>query len=151
MAIVWIVVTVLLLAVELHHLAFYALFAAAGTLAAAIVAVIAPSAIAVQIVVGTIVAVVGLFAVRPYVSSAVARRRSDQNIQGVHGGLVGARGVTLDEVGHMHIGHIRLLGENWLAVTADDESIPPATHVIVTKVVGTTLTVRSIDGIWELT
>ena len=151
MAIVWIVVTVLLVAVELHHLAFYALFAAAGTLAAAIVALVAPSAIALQIIVGVVIAVVGVMAVRPKVSAAVARRHIGDSVRGVHGGLVGARGITLDEVGHARTGHIRLLGENWLAVTADDESIPPATHVIVTNVVGTTLTVRSIDGIWELT
>ncbi len=63
-------------------------------------------------------------------------------IGGVHGGLVGAKGITTDEVGPLPGGHVRLLGENWLAATATfSPSIPPATHVIVTAVVGTTLTV----------
>ncbi len=48
-------------------------------------------------------------------------------------------------------GHVRLLGETWLAVTADGSSIPPATPVIVTNVVGTTLTVRAAEETWELT
>jgi membrane protein implicated in regulation of membrane protease activity len=44
-----------------------------------------------------------------------------------------------------------LLGETWLAVTADGSLIPPATAVIVTNVVGTTLTVRAAVEDWELT
>ena len=47
--------------------------------------------------------------------------------------------------------HVRLLGETWLAVTSDGSLIPPATAVIVTNVVGTTLTVRAAVEDWELT
>ena len=50
MTIVWIAVGVVLIAVELHHLAFYALFAAVGCFAAAAVASIVPDAIAAQVV-----------------------------------------------------------------------------------------------------
>ena len=59
MAIAWIAVGVVLLAVELHHFAFYALFAAVGCFAAAVVAVVAPDAIAVQVVVAVVVAAGG--------------------------------------------------------------------------------------------
>jgi membrane protein implicated in regulation of membrane protease activity len=141
--VVWVLVAALLLAVELHHLAFFACFGAAGALAAAAVAVAAPDAVVLQVGVGVGVAAVGIAAVRPYVSKAFARSHDGAVIHGVHGGLIGARGTTIDEVPFGTYGHIRLLGETWLAVAADEKSIAPATPVIVTAVTGTTLTVKS--------
>jgi membrane protein implicated in regulation of membrane protease activity len=150
MVIVWIVIAVLLIAVEMHHLAFYAMFAAAGAVAAALVAVVAPSFVPVQVVVAGSVAGVGMVFVRPYMSRAFAHRGPGVRIGGVHGGLIAARGITLDEVGSDAAGHVRLLGENWLAVTWDDRPIRPATPVIVMGVTGTTLTVRAADEQLEL-
>ena len=149
MAIVWIVLLVVLVGVELHHLAFYAMFGAAGAAAAAVVAFIAPSAIAAQVLVAVAVAVLGVVAVRPKVSQAFAHQGPGPSIGGVHGGLISARGVTLDVVGSdiAPAGHVRILGETWLAITAIGEPIPPHTTVIVTAVTGTTLTVRpQVDG-----
>lgn len=139
---IWVLIGVVLLAVEMHHLAFFAMFGAIGALAAAATAVFVPTAIPLQILVAIIVAAVGLVAVRPHMSRAFARRGPGLVIGGVHGGLVGAKGITTDEVGPHPGGHVRLLGENWLAATATfSPPIPPATHIIVTAVVGTTLTV----------
>lgn len=145
MVIVWIVLAVVLVAVELHHLAFFAAFGAVGALAAAVVAVVAPSLIPVQIGVAIAVAAAGITLVRPFVSRAFAVRGPGVRIGGVHGGLVAARGVAVDEVGGLRAGHVRILGENWLAVSWDDEPIPPDTPVIVMGVNGTTLTVRVAD------
>ena len=142
MPIVWIVIAVVLVAVELHHLAFFAIFGAAGASAAAVVAVVEPSLIPLQIA----VAVAG----RPYMSRAFARRGPGVRIGGVHGGLIAARGVTLDEVGGRDPGHVRILGESWLAVIGYGDPIPPHTPVVVTDVTGTTLTVRAAEEQWEL-
>lgn len=150
MAIVWVVIAVVLVAVEMHHLAFYAMFAAAGAVAAAVVAVIAPSFVPLQIGVGVVVAGAGIAVVRPYVSRAFAPRGPGVRIGGVHGGLVSARGVTLDEVTREPVGHVRILGERWLAVTWDGTPIQPETPVIVMAVTGTTLTVRAAEEQWEL-
>ncbi|HEY4610159.1 MAG TPA: NfeD family protein, partial [Ilumatobacteraceae bacterium] len=68
----------------------------------------------------------------------------------VHGGLVGSRGLTVDEVCLDRNGHVRILGETWLAVSANGSKIPPSTAVVVTNVVGTTLTIREEED-WELT
>lgn len=139
----WIVLAVVLVAVELHSIAFFALFGAAGAAAAAVVAFLSPDAIALQIVLAIGVGIAGILLVRPYVSQAFAQRGPDQRIAGVHGGLISARGITLDVVGsELAVGHVRILGENWLAVTAIDGPIAPDTPVIVTAVTGTTLTVR---------
>jgi len=151
MAIVWTVIAVALIAVELHHLAFYAMFGAAGAAAAAVVAVVAPSLVPVQVIVAIGVAAVGTVFVRPYMSRAFAQRGPGVRIGGVHGGLVAARGVAVDEVGTNPAGHVRLLGETWLAVAWNGERIPPQTPVIVMGVTGTTLTVRAAEQQWELT
>ena len=145
MVIVWIALCVVLLAVELHHLAFFAIFGAAGAAAAAVVAGFSPDAIPLQLVVAVVVAAVGLVLGRPYVSKAFALRGSGHHIRGVHGGIVGAHGVTVDEVAELAGGHVRMLGETWLAVTTAGEHIPPATPVVILDVVGTTLTVRAVD------
>ena len=151
LALVWILLCVALVAVELHHMAFFAMFGAAGAAAAAVVAAVAPDAIVVQLAVAVAVAGAGVGLVRPHMSQISARRGPGVAIRGVHGGLVGARGLTLDEVRVDPSGHVKLLGETWLAVTADGSKIPPSTPVIVTNVVGTTLTVRTAEEYWELT
>ena len=150
MAIVWIVVCLILVGIELHHLALFAVFGAAGAAAAAAVAVAAPSAVPLQALVAVGVAAAGVVLVRPHMSPAFARRGPGHAIRGVHGGLVGSRGLTLDEVRIDISGHVRLFGEKWLAVSADATRIPPSTSVVVTNVIGTTLTVRAAEE-WELT
>jgi membrane protein implicated in regulation of membrane protease activity len=145
--VVWLVIGVLLLLFESRHLAFYALFGAAGSFAAAIVATIAPHALPAQVGAAAAVAVVGVVAVRPYVSRAFAHRHEGNVARGVHGGLIGQEGLTLDEVGDEGTsGHVRLVGERWLAVSGSGTAIPPKTTVLVTAVRGTTLTVWPVDG-----
>jgi membrane protein implicated in regulation of membrane protease activity len=145
--IVWLVVGVGLVAFEMHHMALYALFAAAGAFAAALVAVLFPGAIAIQLVAFVLVTTLGILAVRPRMSEVLHRRHDGKLGRGVHGTLVGEEVLTLDVVGDVHeIGHVRLAGERWLAVSGSGTRIPKGSKVLVTAVQGTTLTVWSIDG-----
>ncbi len=152
MAVIWIVVGVVLLGLELHHRAFYLLFAGIGALAAAVVAAIAPDLIALQVVAAVVAAAAGIVWVRPAVSRVVERRHPGALMgPGVHGGLVGQEVFTLDEVGDgSRMGHVRLAGERWLAVSGSDRAIPPGTKVLVTEVKGTTLTVWPVDGVSDI-
>jgi inner membrane protein len=143
----WIAVGVVLIAVELHNLAFYALFAALGCFAAAAVAVVLPDAIALQVATAVVVAGLGILLVRGRVSAAFAHHHQVDRARGVHGGLVGEEVLTLDLVGGLdRVGHVRLAGERWRAVSGDDAPIPPGTRVLVTAVQGTTLIVWPIDS-----
>jgi membrane protein implicated in regulation of membrane protease activity len=138
----WIAVGVVLIAVELHHLAFYALFAALGCFAGAAVAAVVPDAVAVQVATAVVVAVLGILLVRSRVSAAFAHHYEVERARGVHGGLVGQEVFTLDLVGGIdRVGHVRLAGERWRAISGDDAPIPPGTRVLVTAVQGTTLIV----------
>jgi membrane protein implicated in regulation of membrane protease activity len=142
MAIVWLLIGVGLLLIELRHLAFYALFVAVGCFGAFAVALAAPSAIGLQGGVAIALAVAGVVAVRPAANKAFHQHRGGSVARGVHGGLVGAEALTLDDVGSPHErGHVRLSGERWLAVSGDGDRIAAGTPVVVTAVEGTTLTV----------
>ena len=147
MVVVWLALAVVLLFFELHHMAFYALFVAVGFAVAAGVALAAPSAIGAQAGVSVGVSLVGVVAVRPYVSRVFHTRRMGQVARGVHGGLVGQEAMTLDEVGDPHhVGHVRLVGERWLAVSAGPQAIAAGTAVTVLEVRGTTLVVWPLQG-----
>jgi membrane protein implicated in regulation of membrane protease activity len=150
-AVTWLVLGVVLFVIELRHLAFYLLFGAIGCLAAAIVAAVAPSAIPLQVAVAVVVAGAGVFTLRPFVSRAFAQRHEGHVALGVHGGLVGQEAVTLDAVGEAsqvgHIGHVRLIGERWLATSGSGVTIPAGTKVLVTAIRGTTLVVWPVNGL----
>jgi membrane protein implicated in regulation of membrane protease activity len=147
LTVVWIAVGVVLIAVELHHMAFYALFAALGCFAAAVVSAVAPGAVAAQVATGVVVAAAGIVLVRGRVSAAVAHHYDGEHVPGVHGGLIGQEVLTLDRVGGPdEVGHVRLAGERWRAVSGSDIPIPAGTTVLVTAVRGTTLTVWPVDG-----
>jgi inner membrane protein len=144
----WLVIGVALLLFELHHMAFYALFGSAGAFAAAAVAFVAPDAIPVQTVAAVCVTVVGVAAMRPYLSKTFHHRSDNLHVaRGVHGGLIGQEAITLDEVGQAHhVGHVRLAGERWMAVSGGG-TIPADTPVLVMAVQGTTLLVWPLDGV----
>jgi membrane protein implicated in regulation of membrane protease activity len=146
--IAWLILGAALLLVEMHHLAFFAMFGAVGSFAAAVVAALAPGAVPVQAGVALGVSAVGVVAVRPFVSRAFDARRAGFSVKGVHGGLVGHEAVTLDEVGDAHrVGHVRLTGERWLAVSGSGRTLPAGAVVVVTAVQGTTLVVWPVDDI----
>ncbi len=147
MVIAWIVAGVVLVAVELHHFALYALFVAVGCLAAAVVAVVASDAVVVQSLAAAAVTLVGLVAVRPRVSG-VLQRRGTHRARGVHGGFVGHEVLTLDRVGGPgEVGHVALAGERWLAISGADVTLPAGTRVLITGVEGTSLIVWPADGL----
>jgi inner membrane protein len=147
LVIVWIAAAVVLLAVELHHFAFYVLFAGIGCFAGAVVALIAPGAIAAQVLAAVLVAVLGIVLIRPHMSQALLARHGPHHSRGVHGGFVGQEVVTLDLVGGVgRVGHVELAGERWLAISGGDIALPPGTKVLVTGVEGTTLIVWPAGG-----
>jgi membrane protein implicated in regulation of membrane protease activity len=147
MVIAWVALGVGLLLFEMHHMAFYALFGAVGALAAAVIAAFLPDAILLQGLVAVVLTVLGVVVARPFVSRTFHQHHGGQVTRGVHGGLVGQEAVTLDVVGDDHsIGHVRLAGERWLAVSGGT-NIPAGTPVLVTALRGTTLIVWPVDAI----
>jgi membrane protein implicated in regulation of membrane protease activity len=147
MLVIWVVAGLVLLAVELHTVAFYAVFLAVGSFAAAILVLFVPdSPIWLQAVVAAIAAIAGMLALRPFVSRAFLQRNEGVVSRGVHGGLVGQEALTLDTVGdEHHPGHVLLASERWLAVTDSTQPLDKDQAVNVAAVRGTTLLVRPLS------
>ena len=150
MAVVWLVLGLALIGVELHHWAFYAIFAALGAFAAAAIALASPGALGAQTITAIAVAGVGVVGMRPFVSRFADLRGGGHVAKGVHGGIVGQEVLTLDEVGDVHhVGHALLAGERWLATSGSGKPLPAHTHAVITAVSGTTLVLWSVDGLIE--
>jgi len=147
MVAIWIVGGLALLAVELHTVAFYAVFLALGCFAAGLLALFLPdSAIWVQAALAALISIVGLVAIRPFASRTFLHGSGGVVSRGVHGGLVGQEALTLDTVGdEHHPGHVQLASERWLAVTDSSQPLGADTAVSVAAVRGTTLLVRPLN------
>ncbi|MFN2582410.1 MAG: NfeD family protein [Candidatus Dormibacteria bacterium] len=143
----WLVVGLLLVALEVHSQAFFAIFLAVGAFAATIVtAVGVPIWLSAVVFAG--VSLGGTLFIRPGL-----KRLSDRHmgprlaLPGSSDGLVGSRALTVDAVGdEHHPGHARLAGEKWLAVTEEPGGVAPDTQVMVVDVRGTTLVVMPFAG-----
>jgi membrane protein implicated in regulation of membrane protease activity len=140
---VWLTAAAILLAVELHHMAFFAMFASVGCVGGALVATYAPESYVGQFGVALIVCTLGILVARPYVSRAFARRHEGHIPRGVHGGIVGTAVVVIDSVSDQAGGHVKLVGENWLALSGDGSVFSAGDIAMVASVRGTTLTVVS--------
>lgn len=138
MALAWVIVAIVLAIAEVVSLAFYAAFLAAGALAAALVAALGLDLI-VQGIVFVAVSGLGVVFVRPL----LVRRRLPALVSGAPG-MIGQTGVVLDRIEDAHsIGHVRIQGDSWPAVSATGESIEEGATVTVMEIRGTTLVVHA--------
>lgn len=145
MWLIWLVAAAVLLAIEVHTAAFYAVFIAVG-LGGGMLADLFGAPLPAQIGVIAGLSVVGVVGARPPLARMMMARRPDITLPGVTA-LVGQTALTVDEVGdEHHPGHAVLAGERWLAVTDGPAILPPDVPVIVTAVRGTTLHVRPATG-----
>jgi membrane protein implicated in regulation of membrane protease activity len=143
----WLVAGLLLLAIEAHTVAFYALFLALGAFAASIVSGVGlPLWVDAAVFAG--VAGGSTLLIRPVLKATYDRHQAPRLVlPGGSDSLVGQRALTLDEVGdEHHPGHARLAGERWLAVTEEPGGLARDTQVMVVEVRGTTLIVVPYGG-----
>jgi membrane protein implicated in regulation of membrane protease activity len=147
MWVIWLVAGLVLVGMEVHTQAFYALFLALGAFAATVVALF-PTQVWLQAVVGAAVAIIGTMAVRPTLARISARHLGPKlAMPGSSDNLIGQPALTLEAVGdENHPGHARLFNERWLAVTTNPGGVPAHQQVTVVEVRGTTLVVAPPKG-----
>jgi membrane protein implicated in regulation of membrane protease activity len=137
MVVAWIAFALGMAVVEVASVAFYAVFLAAGAIAAAIAALLGADVI-VQAAVFLVIALVGILAIRP----TIIRRRRPALVSGAQG-MIGQTGVVIDPIQDEHNGgHVRLAGESWPAVSADGRPIAADATVTVLEIRGSTLVVH---------
>ncbi len=142
----WVAAAAILLAIELHHVAFFALFASLGCVGGALVAAVRPQLYVGQFAVALVLCALGIWLARPYVSQAFARRHEGNVPRGVHGAFIGSQAVVIDSVTSEPGGHIRFVGENYLALSSDHTVHATGDVVRITAVAGTTFSIESLSN-----
>lgn len=144
MIVVWVIAIVVLVAIELHSTAFFALFAALGS------AVALGEALLGLAVIWQLVSFIGVSLVSILLFRKVLLRRFSSEKpklrSGIYG-LVGELGVVVEPVeGHVTPGRIRLRGDRWLAITYDTSPLNPDQKALVIGIEDGKLVITATEG-----
>jgi len=138
----WLLAAVVFVVIEVTNLAFFALFAAIGAVAAAVVSAAGGPA-ALQVVVFAVAALGGLFVLRRPLLSAFGHRRAGALKSGV-AALVGQQATVVDRIDNADVaGRVHARGEDWPAITYDDQPCEPGQVVEVIDIEKTRLVVTA--------
>ena len=138
----WLLAAVIFVVIEVTNLAFFALFAALGAVAAAVVSAAGGPA-ALQVIVFVVAALGGLVALRRPLLSAFGHRRAGALKSGV-AALVGQRATVVDRVDRTDVGGcVHARGEDWPAITYDERPCEPGQVVEVIDIEKTRLVVTA--------
>jgi membrane protein implicated in regulation of membrane protease activity len=139
---VWLIIAAVFAVIEVRSLAFYALFAAAGALAAAVAAAVTGS-IGIQVIVFAVVSLAGVGALRRVLKGVLGDRRNPALVSGA-AGMVGLHATVVQQVmGPHHPGTVHVRGEDWPAISYEDDALQPGAVVVVVELERTRLVVMS--------
>jgi membrane protein implicated in regulation of membrane protease activity len=142
MALAWLVAAILFGILEVATVAFFAVFIAAGALAAALVAQLG-AGIVVQVLVFGMVSLLGLIALRPFAVRRL-RHRGHALVSGADA-MLGQHVVVVDAIpGTGEPGHVLISGERWPAISGNGATIEPGRTVVVLELRRTTLVVAPL-------
>ena len=136
---IWLIVLVLLVAIEILTLGLTTIWFAGGALVAAIVAALG-GATWLQIVVFLVVSCVLLFFTRPIAVKYFNKDRVKTNVES----LIGKQAIAISEINNLQgIGQVTVGGQEWSArCVQDDVTLPVGSVVIVRSVSGVKLIVE---------
>jgi membrane protein implicated in regulation of membrane protease activity len=138
----WLLVAVVFVIIEITNLAFFALFAAAGALGATVVSALGGPPV-LQVVVFAVVAIGGVMVLRRPLLNTFGHRRAGALKSGV-AALVGQQATVVDRVDKAEVaGRVHARGEDWPAITYDDQPCEPGQVVEVIDIEKTRLVVTA--------
>jgi membrane protein implicated in regulation of membrane protease activity len=139
---VWLIIAAVFAVIEVRSLAFYAIFAAVGALAASLAAVLTGE-IAIQTAVFAAVSLLGVTTTRRLLTGLLNDRRHPALVSGA-GGMVGLHATVVNRVkGPHHPGTVHARGEDWPAISYEDDPLEPGQVVLVVELDRTRLVVMS--------
>jgi membrane protein implicated in regulation of membrane protease activity len=133
---IWLVVGILLIIAEMATLTFYLLWLGLGALAAALIALLLPDSIVLQVFVGALVAL-GLTL---YTKQITRRMRDSKGYKDVIYELVGQDGIVIEGIPVEGLGIVRVGNETWSAKA--EEPLSTGTSIIVVQSHNTILQVQ---------
>ncbi len=139
---VWLSVAVLLVLLEMFSLDLVFLMLSFGATGGLLVALVTDN-IAVQVVAAIITSVLMLFLIRP---TMVKRLHRGEDLTSGALGLVGQEGFVLEPMTSVQPGRVKIGGDEWTALPADDSIIPAGQKVIIVAITGATARVAIPDS-----
>lgn len=138
-SICWLAVFVLLIVIELATMGLTTIWFAGGAVAGFIASMIGANVV-IQAVVFFVVSIVLLIFTRPFAVRYINSNKTKTNIDG----LIGQEALVLEEINNIReTGCARLEGKEWTARSVDDSVIPADTVVIVERIEGVKLIVKT--------
>lgn len=138
-SICWLAVFVLLIVIELATMGLTTIWFAGGTVAGFIASMLGANVV-IQAVVFFVVSIVLLIFTRPFAVRYINSNKTKTNIDG----LIGQEALVLEEINNIReTGCARLEGKEWTARSVDDTVIPADTVVIVERIEGVKLIVKT--------
>ncbi|KWX86538.1 hypothetical protein AMQ83_18325 [Paenibacillus riograndensis] len=131
----WLIAAGVLFVVEMMTLTFYLLWLSIGALAACLVSLLLPDAILLQVLVGSLVALMLTIFSKPL----VARFRSSRGFQDTGTDIVGRQGLVVEPIEPGRYGQVKVGGDTWSAT-----SIESLGKDEVVKVVGRSSTIIEV-------
>lgn len=122
---IWLIAAGILIVVEMLTLTFYLLWLGIGALAAALVDVIAPDALLLQVIIGAAVALILTVFTKPL----TRRMHSGKGFKDAVDELVGMQGTVVEDIRPDTPGIVKVGSETWSATS--EESIAKGETVIV--------------------
>jgi membrane protein implicated in regulation of membrane protease activity len=138
---IWLVVGVLLIIAEMATLTFYLLWLGIGALAAALVAILMPDAIVLQVFVGIVVALFLTFFTKPI----TRRMRSSIGFTDVIYQLEGQEGLVIGDIPLEGLGIVKVGNETWSAQS--EVPLSKGTPIIVVQSYNTILKVQKREDV----
>ena len=138
-SICWLAVFVLLIVIELATRGLTTIWFAGGAVAGFIASMLGANVV-IQAVVFFVVSIVLLIFTRPFAVRYINSNKTKTNIDG----LIGQEALVLEEINNIReTGCARLEGKEWTARSVDDSVIPADTVVIVERIEGVKLIVKT--------
>ena len=138
-SICWLAVFVLLIVIELATMGLTTIWFAGGAVAGFIASMLGANVV-IQAVVFFVVSIVLLIFTRPFAVRYINSNKTKTNIYG----LIGQEALVLEEINNIReTGCARLEGKEWTARSVDDTVIPADTVVIVERIEGVKLIVKT--------
>ena len=138
-SICWLAVFVLLIVIELATMGLTTIWFAGGAVAGFIASMLGANVV-IQAVVFFVVSIVLLIFTRPFAVRYINSNKTKTNIDG----LIGQEALVLEEINNIReTGCARLEVKEWTARSVDDTVIPADTVVIVERIEGVKLIVKT--------
>ena len=138
-SICWLAVFVLLIVIELATMGLTTIWFAGGAVAGFIASMLGANVV-IQAVVFFVVSIVLLIFTRPFAVRYINSNKTKTNIDG----LICQEALVLEEINNIReTGCARLEGKEWTARSVDDTVIPADTVVIVERIEGVKLIVKT--------